>query len=126
MSIIKRYKVTSDDHEVVLQVDTSVLTPEMAGHINTFLGGHALRLADQKGNVVETAVRLFGARAIFHALADGGADFSSGDDGWWLTKHVLEQEVEGWPDFENLGIVIVEASVYAVDYYGVTLTEVQS
>lgn len=125
MSTIKRYQVTSDDHEVVLQVDTSVLTPEMAGHINTFLGGHALRLAEQKGNVVETAVRLFGARAIFHALAYGGADFSSGDDGW-LTKHVLEQEAEGWPDFENLGIVIVEASVYAVDYYGVTLTEVQS
>ena len=123
MSTIKRYVVTSDDNEVVLQVDTSVLTPEMAGHINTFLGGHKYRLAEQKGNVVETAVRLFGARAIFHGMAYGGVDFAS--DGDWFTEHVLKEEAEGWPDLASLGIVIVEASIYAVDYYGVSLREEQ-
>jgi hypothetical protein len=124
MGALRRFKVRyADDNEVVLEVDMSILTPELAAEINGFWGSDKLRLAEQGGDVVQTVVRLFGARVFFHLQAEGGVDFSEGAEGsseFW-TKRVLELQVEGWPDFEHLGIRIVQAYVTAADYFDVTL-----
>jgi hypothetical protein len=121
---LRRFNVRyADDNQVLLEVDTAILTPELATEINSFWGSDKLRLAEQGGDIVQTVVRLFGARAIFSMQADGGADFSEGAEGsseFW-TKRVLELQVEGWPDFERLGIRIVQAYVTAADYFDVAL-----
>lgn len=124
MSELHRFRVRhADDNEVLLEVDPAILTPEMATEINTFWGGAARRLADQHGDVVQTVVRMFGARAIFYMQADRGADLVETDQrgGEQWTKLILESEAEGWPSFEQLGIRIVSAYVEACDYDGVEL-----
>lgn len=124
MSARQRYWVRfPETHEVLLEVDPAILTNAIAADINSFWGGAALRLADQDGDPVKTAVRLFGSRAIFHMQADGGAAFEEsnkwGAESW--TKLVLELEGEGWPGYEELGIRIVSAYVESCDYFDVTL-----
>ena len=73
MSTLKRFWVRLGEDEVLLEVDMSILTPELAAEINGFWNGAEARLRDQGGEVVQTVVRLFGARAIFCMQADGGA-----------------------------------------------------
>jgi Protein of unknown function (DUF2528) len=126
---LRRFNVRyADDNQVLLEVDTAILTPELATEINSFWGSDKLRLAEQGGDIVQTVVRLFGARAIFSMQADGGADFSEGAEGsseFW-TERVLELQVEGWPDLEHLGIRIVQAYVTAADYFDVALEALPS
>lgn len=124
MSSLRRFNVRyADDNEVLLEVDMAILTPELATEINNFWGSNLLRLEEQNGDIVQTVVRLFGARAILHIQADGGVDFSEGaaDSSEFWTKQVLEAEHEGWPDPEHLGMWIVQAYVTAADYFDVSL-----
>lgn len=111
----------ADDNEVLLEVDLSVFTPELATEINNFWGGAESRLFAQDGDVVQTAIRLFGARAMLQLQREGGVDFEEGspDSADFWTQHVLEQEHEGWPDLSHLGIRIVQAYVSAPDYFDV-------
>ena len=125
MGNLKDYIVTAswfDDAGVTLRVDHDVLTPELATEINTFWSDADGRLADEKDDVVRAVVRMFGAAAIRFFMDDGGARFDTlgaGDLHW--TGRVLESLVEGWPDIDSLGILILSADVSAVDYDDVTL-----
>lgn len=124
---VKNYTVTSDDMHnvrVLLQVDHNVLTADVATEINNFWGSAHARLVEEAGDVVRSVVRLFGSVALRHILAEGGAEFAEDEHGskWW-TKKVLELEHEGWPSMENLGIVILAASVYAPEYFDCTLED---
>ena len=124
---IKNYTVTSDDMEnvrVLLKVDHSVLTADLATEINNFWSLAHQRVVEETGDVVRSVVRLFGSVALRHILAEGGAEFAEDEHGsqWW-TKKVLELEHEGWPSMENLGIFILAASVYAPEYFDCTLEE---
>ena len=127
MSKIKSFQITHDDdyHQVILQVDTTVLTPELAHEINSFWGGSKDRLALQCGNVVEAVVRLFGSACFVRLLQDGGAEFASDnkDAQRAITQRVIDLEVEGWPDVDSLGILIASADVYSPEFNSVTLVE---
>jgi len=125
MSTHATYRVTADwfsDAEVTLQVDLDVLTPALAAEINKFWSSAEDRLQDEDGDVVRAVVRMFGAAAIRHFMDDGGASFgprSEGDRYW--TEEVFKAQVEGWPDLDGLGILILGAEVSAVGYDDVTL-----
>lgn len=128
MSNVKNYIVTAywfGESEITLRVDHDVLTPELATEINTFWTGADERLADENDDVVRAVVRMFGAAAIRFFMDDGGARFDSGGQGerHW-TGQVLRSQVEGWPDIDSLGILILSADVSAVDYDDVTLEAV--
>ena len=126
MSNIKTFAVTAswfNDAKVVLQVNQDVLTPELASEINSFWGDADSRLTDEDGDVVKTVVRLFGARAIACFMEQGGADFGEKRPGigkWW-TQKVIDEQHEGWPDAENLGILITSCEVSSVGFDDVEL-----
>ncbi len=128
MSNVKTYIVTAswfEDSGVKLRVDHDVLTPELATLINDFWSENDSRLMEEDGDVVRAVIRLFGQVAIRFFMADGGASFGpykNGDRHW--TKRVIEEQCEGWPDIDSLGILILSADVYAVDYDDVTLEAV--
>ena len=122
------YRVSAEwfgDAEVTLLVDFDVLTPELATEINTFCSGASDRLQAEDGNVLLTVIRLFGQMAIRHFMANGGASFSSHDDyvRYW-TQQIIDDQGEGWPDVDGLGIWITGAEVSVVDYDDVTLEAV--
>ena len=126
MSTPATYTVSADwfsDAQVTLLVDFDVLTPELATEINSFWSGAEDRLHAEDGNVQLAVVRLFGSTAIRYFMADGGASFGWGVptlDAYW-TQKVIDDQGEGWPDAEGLGILIMAAEVSVVDYDGVTL-----
>ena len=122
MSTTATYLATApwfDDAQVRLQVDFDVLTPELATQINRFWSGADDRLGAEGGDVLRTVIRMFGELAIRHIAADGGASFGQTEDIYW-TKKVLKH-YEGWPDAQELGILITAAEVSVVDYDDVTL-----
>lgn len=125
MSNTKTYIVTASffsDAGVTLLVDHDVLTPELATEINTFWSGASGRLREENGDVVCTVVRMFGAAAIRYFMNDGGARFApSSEDSHHWTAEVLKAQMEGWPDLDGLGILILSAQVDAVDYDDVLL-----
>ena len=125
MSNLKTYRVTADwygDAEVLLQVDHDVLTPELATEINQFWTGADGRLAAEDDDVVRTVIRMFGAAAIRCFMDDGGARIRPSKNGdRHRTAEVLKAQVEGWPDVDGLGILIMEANVSVVDYDDVAL-----
>lgn len=126
MSTTKKFRVSfGDDNCVTLAVNTEKLTPALATEINKFWSSDQLRLAEQHGDVVEAVVRLFGAAAISLLMESGGVFHLSQPkaEEYW-TRKVLEDQYEGWPDFESLGICIVDADISCVEYFGVTLEEV--
>lgn len=124
MSNIKKFKVShNDDNEVTLEVDTTILTTELATVINEFWGHAGLRLSEQHGDVVQVVARMFGVAAIRAMDAEGGLSFSESDvnaSKHW-TAFVLDREVEGWPKPDNLGMRITSANVYVAEYFSVLL-----
>lgn len=126
MNTIKSFQITHDDdfHQVILRVDTAVLTPELAHDINAFWGGADDRLEQQGGDVVEAVVRLFGTQCIQRLLEEGGCEFASDDVDQQrrITQDVLQAEVEGWPDIDGLGMLIASADVYPVEFNSTKLT----
>lgn len=125
MSTLETYIVTAswfDDSGVTLRVDHGVLTPELATLINDFWSGNDGRLQAEGDDVVRAVVRMFGAAAIRFFMGVGGARFVANlKDGRDWTAQVLSAQMEGWPDLDSLGILIVSADVSAVDYDDVTL-----
>lgn len=129
MSNIKTYTVKAswfNDAEVKLSVDHDVLTSELATEINSFWGDADSRLADEDDDAVKAVVRLFGARAIACLMEQGGADFGERrpDIGKWWTQKVIDEQGEGWPDAESLGILIKSAEVCTVGFDDVELEAV--
>jgi Protein of unknown function (DUF2528) len=128
MSNIKKFRVGEplSDTYVVLEVDLDVLTAERAAFINDFVSGNDERLEREDGDVIRTAIRMFGDYAIRCFLADGGINLDGpiGPENVRATIKVLNFVYEGWPDFEALGIVIFEAYVALPDYDALELVEV--
>lgn len=126
MNSIKKFKVShGDENAVSLEVDTNILTIELATQINEFWSDARSRLNEQNGDVVQAVARMFGVAAIRAMETDGGVTFSEGDadsSKRW-TKVALEYEVEGWPAAENLGIRITMANVYVAEYFSVNMEE---
>lgn len=126
MSNIKIYTVKAswfNDAEVTLRVDHDVLTPELATEINSFWIEADSRLASEDEDVVKAVVRLFGARAIAVLMEQGGADFGDKrpDINKWWTQKVIDEQYEGWPDAEGLGILIQACGVQSVGFDDVEL-----
>jgi hypothetical protein len=128
---IKKYRVTDEaENYVELQVDTDVLTPELATEINKFWGNAESRLDEENGDVVAVVARLFGALALQYFQHKGG--FSLGHVlteparlHW--TNRVIDFSMEGWPSTSfELGIKIVDALVVPVDFDTVRLSEIAS
>ncbi len=128
MGNIKKFRVGEPftDTYVVLEVDLDVLTEELAADINNFVSGNDDRLEREDGDVIRTAIRMFGHYVIRCFLADGRICQVGpiGQDNIRSTQAVLDFVGEGWPDFEALGIVIFEAYVALPDYDELELVEV--
>lgn len=120
---IKKYKVEAnylDSVCVFLEVDHDKLTPELATLINSFWSNGEDRIDEEDGDVVRAVIRLFGLTAINYFLQQGGGNVMKDSDKYW-TKHILESH-EGWPRFEDLGIVITSLYAETPGYDDVTLT----
>jgi hypothetical protein len=116
MSNLKKFKVSDfSGDEVVIEVDLDVLSPSLAKEINGFFVFSDKRLELVDGDAVRAVLLMFGNDAVRYFLHDGGIWLSGpiGDDNVKVTKDVLDFIGEGWPDFENLGIVIFSACVHA-------------
>lgn len=125
MSLITIHRVAAswfDDAAVILRVDHSVLTKELATEINQFWSGADGRLSDEGGNVVHAVVRLFGACAIHYFMSNGGASAKPQEEiGRYWTGEVIKAQGEGWPSLDALGILITAAEVNVVGFEDVTL-----
>ncbi len=105
----KQFKFTADPYiEIEVEVDLSLLTPEIAAEINSFWGDDDDRLYQCDGDVIATVARLFAARALKEIAADGGSFFTSdGLEAAHYTREILKQE--GWPGGDWKGLRIVSA-----------------
>ena len=126
MSNIKTYTAKAswfEDAEVTLQVDHDILTAELAKEINDFWGSNGWRLTQEKNDVVRAVIRMFGARTINLAMKQGGWDFSNHDQkkGLSTAQDVIDEDGEGWPKAEELGISISDACVGTVGFDDVEL-----
>ena len=110
-----------DDAEVTLCVNFDLLTPELAKLINDFLTCSEFRLGEEDEDVQRVVIRMFGEAAIRFFMDDGGAELKTGTEYRGQTERVLEFLYEGWPAFDDLGIVITGASVRCVTYDDVEL-----
>lgn len=130
---IKRYRVIDDwhDHEVYLEVDHSILTPERAQEINEFWGGDDDRLDSENGDHVRAVIRLAGSRFVQMALSEGGTSFSTAKtcaeaSQIWSRQFRAE---EGWGGEDDTpygwcGIRIITASVEVPGFDDFELEEV--
>lgn len=119
----KNYTVQAGDHEVRMRVDLDKLTPQLANLINDFWSDYEGRLEEENDNVVHAVIRLFGVAAIQYFLRDGGASFCSSVQPFRRsrTADVLDDQHEGWPSLDDLGILITGADVHVPTYYEATL-----
>lgn len=129
MSTIKRYTVThqSGDHEVMLEVDHSILTPGLAReHLEFWSGGDDFA-DDEDGNEPRALIRLFGANAIRAMLEANGCDCGDDECAAIYTRELQDEEGWGGSDgtpFGRVGIRIVRADVDGTGFDDVSLQEV--
>lgn len=128
---IKKFRVTDEaENYVELQVDTDVLTPELATEINKFWSNAEHRLNEQHSDVIAVVARLFGALALQYFQDKGGHSLGhslteAAQHHW--TNRVLDFAEEGWPSTSlELGIQIIDALVSIVDFDNVRLSEIAS
>lgn len=100
----KRYILNADDVEIKVEVDASILTPELATEINEFYSDYDSRLARSDNDPVK-AVLLFAFPMLFNALCNGWNEVGA-------AKRFAE--IEGVP--EEHGITIVEYIIPEFDY----------
>lgn len=126
---IRRYTVTDTwkDQEVTLEVDHSILTPELAKEMNEFWSSAEWRRSEEDGDDVRAVIRFAGTILINMMLGQGGSSFiertnnmGMGSPGPHWTKDLHDEEGFG-PD---CGIRCVAASVSTSDYSDVELKEV--
>lgn len=126
---IRRYTVTDawKDQEVTLEVDHSILTPELAKEVNEFWSSASYRRGEEDGDDVRAVVRFAGMILINMMLGQGGSEFTEngynggfGSPGPDWTKDLHDEE--GFPS--DSGIRCVAASVSTSDYSDVELKEV--
>lgn len=126
---IRRYTVTDawKDQEVTLEVDHSILTPELAKEMNEFWSSANYRRSKEDGDDVRAVIRFAGMLLINIMLGQGGSEFTErtnnmgmGSPGPLWTKDLHDEE--GFPS--DSGIRCVAASVSTSDYSDVELKEV--
>lgn len=131
---IKRYivKDTWKDYEVTLEVNHAVLTPERAKLINDFWTNSEDRLDQCDGDVVKTAIQLFGQEAICTFLRDGGASFGPVPESVAKRQSAELRSGEGWGGEEGgseygwCGMRVLVASVGLPCFDELELAEVKS
>ena len=128
---IKKYRVTDEaENYIDLQVDTDVLTSELATHINNFWSGNKDRLDKENGDVVAVVVRFFGALALRFFLSEGGVTsipLTHENSTQYWTNRVIDFVVEGLPSTSAaLGIQLFDALVIVPEFCDVRLSEITS
>lgn len=100
----KQYKLEDGmDLSLTLEIDTSIMTPELASDVNGFFVGASDILESADGDVIQAVARR-AAPAIWATLLDG-----------YIPEYALEQlgQSEGWP--EKHGIRVIDYDVPAMD-----------
>lgn len=132
MSTERIFKITWDDSEdmsVVIAVDTSILTLDVANEINQFMSSsdHRLRMCD--GDVYMLVAQMFAALFFRCAMDVGGATAVGLNDAQakkfsehWI-KRTLVWTIEGWPTYEECGLRIVSAEVDVPTFYNMSAVQ---
>ena len=109
MSTERFFEITWNDMAVVIGVNTSVLTPDVATEINEFLSSPDSRLRQCDGDVYVVVARMFASYFFRWAIEQGGimGEYGGSYDGW--VKSTLAWVNEGWPAYKECGIRIVSA-----------------
>ena len=104
---IKKGKLKIDQWDISLElelsIDTDKYTEKLAHKINDFWSGAAYRLEESDGDIIKTALKLYGA-AIFQEAA-----FNNFLDNDWVTDKFDWDKgngVEGFESFSNAGITL--------------------
>lgn len=129
---IKRYKVSApcSDYTVWLEVDHSVLTPELAQQINEFWTEHQARVDEEEGDHVRTVIRMAGDLVIGLMLESGwDVDFaiSQIEQGKRWSEKFRDEEGWGAEDgtlYSRCGIRVIAATVERPGFYSLELEEV--
>lgn len=111
---VKRYSVQDNWTElgVVLEVDHSVITIEMATEINNFWTGASARLAAADKDVVKAVIRIAARHLMWLLLEHRGAqslaqrDFDR-EEGWPGTGIKLLSH-EGMPELDDEDFIVTE------------------
>lgn len=107
---IRRFRYNLDFHSVVLAINTSVLTEEMANEINDFLSSPDDRLEKCDGDIYRVVGRMFAFGLIANMLTMGGGTVCK-DSSSEFVRSTLDYFGEGWPDIDQLGITVEDAYV---------------
>ncbi len=113
---IRRIRYRHEDCDLVLEIDTSILTEGMAHEINNFITSPEDRLETCDGDIYRVVGRMFALGAINYMAEIGGASIHDRDLGHQFVVSVLDKFYEGWPGIGELGISIVEAYVPSLDF----------
>ena len=122
-STIRRFRYTHDGKELVLEMDTAVLSEEMAHEINSFLSEADSRLSACDGDVYRVVGRMFALGAFGYMAEIGGSFIDDRDVGREFVPSVIDRFAEGWPAAHASGISIVEAYVPSFDFHDLTEEE---
>lgn len=120
---IRRFRYQHEDYDLVLELDTAILTEEMAHEINDFRSESESRLDTCEGDIFRVVGRMFALGAFGYMAEIGGAFITDRDLGREFVRSILDRFSEGWPDIETLGISIVEAYVPSFDFNDLAETE---
>ncbi|MCF4980766.1 DUF2528 family protein [Pseudomonas gessardii] len=129
-SQIKRYKIEQTwggNHSVTLEVDHETLTTERALEHLRFWTGADDKISEEDGDAVRAAIRDFGVNAIYHMLADFGADFKDEATAKRWSEKMRDMEGYGGETatpYGWLGIRIIAAEAQSPSFEEVELKEV--
>ena len=115
-----------EDIQVSIQVDTDVLTVDVAHEINNFITAPDSRLAECDEDIYRVVAQMFASYLMRWALSEGGAYCKDKDDprGKVFLRDVLKWLYEGWPDADKCGLTIVYCSVFTPEFDQLTAHEV--
>lgn len=119
MSNLQRYTLENfdGDVEIVFEVNTDIMTEEIAHEVNGFFYNSERRLDRQKGDVRKAVVRMAAGFVVDMALREGGWTFGTDSEGAAICSKELRAEEgfggeadDGNP-FGFIGLRIVRADI---------------
>ncbi|MDV3143321.1 MAG: DUF2528 family protein [Sweet potato little leaf phytoplasma] len=119
MSNLQRYTLEDFDGyiEIVIEVNTGIMTEEIAHEINGFFYNAETRLRQEKGDIYKAVVRLAAGFAVAMAIREGGWCFGADSEGAAICSKQLRAEEgfggeadDGNP-FGFIGLRIVRADI---------------
>lgn len=119
MSNLQRYFLGDFEGniEIVFEVNTDIMTEEIAHEVNDFFYDAPYRLRRQNGDIRKTVVRLAAGYVVDMAMREGGWCFGTDSDGAAIcSKELRDQEGFGGEaddgnPFGFIGLRIVRADV---------------